>query len=138
MGTGIVFVYLSIAALAAPLVWLFWWGAGTLGERRSRPAAAPHGDAQRHVFSYPEAVDRTLPSRLDAVTIYSRAGREIGVCAGPDAKGACPRPGEDGVVPCSGCLLALPRPVRGSFEWQIPSAYKACPIGSYAVFLQPG
>lgn len=138
MGTGIVFVYLSIAALMAPIVWLAWWAAGSLADRRSPAGALPLGKVveNKPLFSYPEPVDVSLPSRSGAVTIYSRAGREVGVCAGPDAKGGCPRPDEDGVVPCSGCLLALPRPVRGSFEWQIPAGYKACPVGSYAVFRQ--
>lgn len=138
MGTGIVFVYLLIAALVAPIVWLLWWGAGSLGDRRSGAAALPRGQGSlpRPVFTYPEPVDVSLRSRSDAVTIYNRSGREVDMCAGPDVKGGCPRPGEDGVVPCSGCLLALPRPMRGSFEWQVPAAYKACPIGSYAVFRQ--
>jgi len=138
MGTGIVFVYLLIAALVAPLAWLFWWGAGSLGQGRPRSAALRPTPVRRSPRpSYPEAVDFSVPSRTGAVTVYSLGGRELSTCAGPDSQGRCPRPDEDGTVPCSGCVLALPRPIRGSFEWQIPASYRSCLLGSYAVFRQP-
>jgi len=44
----------------------------------------------------------------------------------------------DGTVPCAGLLLALPRPVRGSIEWQIPAGYGACLLGGFGVFRQAG
>lgn len=138
MGTGIVFVYLVIAALVAPIVWIVWWGAGSLGRPRALAAAvAPAPTVLPAVFQYPEAVDLDLPSRPDAVTVYSKSGRVLDSCAGPDAEGACPRPADDGFVPCSGCVLALPVPIRGSFEWQIPASYRSCLLGSYAVFRRP-
>ncbi len=137
MGTGIVFVYLMIAALVAPVVWVLWWSAGSLGRGARRAVTAPEASTVPNpAFAYPEAVDLDLPSRAGAVTIYSASGRQVGSCAGPDSAGRCPRPDQEGTVPCSGCVLALPRPIRGSFEWQIPAHYRACLLGSYAVFRQ--
>jgi hypothetical protein len=137
MGTGIVFEYLMIAALVAPLLWLFWWGAGSLAGRRPRAVTVAPTAVSHPVFAYPEAVDLSLPSYAGVVTVYSHAGRQLSTCNGPDSLGRCPRPAEDGTVPCSGCLLALPRPIRGSFEWQIPASYRSCLLGSYSVFRQP-
>lgn len=140
MATGFVFVYLLIAALVAPIVWVIWWGAGSVADSRRRPAAAlavAHPSPARPVFKFPEVVDLNLPSRGGAVVWYSPSGRELSTCLGPDRAGKCPRPDDDGTVPCSGCVLALPRPIRGSFEWQIPADYRACLLGSYAVFRQP-
>jgi hypothetical protein len=37
MGTAIVFVYVMIAAFAAPVLWLVWWGLDGL----FRPAGMP-------------------------------------------------------------------------------------------------
>lgn len=139
MGTGIVFVYLIIAALVAPIVWVLWWSAGSLSRGTQRAVTAPQAPAVlKPVFAYPEAVDLNLPSRAGAVSIYSASGRQVSSCAGPDSHGRCPRPDAEGTVPCSGCVLALPRPIRGSFEWQIPARYKACLLGSYASFRQAG
>src|SRR5579859_282861 len=49
MAIGIVFEYLLIAALLAPVAWVMWWAASTLGEplplrclARARPADAQH------------------------------------------------------------------------------------------------
>lgn len=137
MGTGIVFVYLMIAALVAPIVWVLWWSAGSLARGPRRPVTAPVTVAPASpVFAHPEAVDLDLPSSAGAVMIYSPTGRQLNTCAGPDSQGRCPHPDEEGTVPCSGCVLALPRPIRGSFEWQIPSRYRACLLGSYAMFRQ--
>lgn len=139
MGTGMVFVYLMIAALVAPIVWVLWWSAGSLARGTRRPVTALEArPVLRPVFAYPEAVDLDLSSQAGAVTIYSAAGRHVSSCAGPDRRGRCPRPDEEGTVPCSGCVLALPRPIRGSFEWQIPARYKSCLLGSYASFRQAG
>lgn len=139
MGTTIVFVYLLIAALVAPILWLIWWGAGSVADTRRRPAAAlaaANPPQARATFAFPEVVDLNLPSRTDGVVVYSTSGRELSSCPGPDSAGGCSRPVDDGTVPCSGCVLALPRPIRGSFEWQIPANYRACLLGSYAVFRQ--
>lgn len=139
MGTGILFVYLVIAALVAPIAWVLWWSAGSLGRGTRRPVRAPEASAvMQPVFTFPEAVDLDLPSRADAVTIYSAKGRRVSSCVGPDSQGRCPHPDDEGMVPCSGCVLALPRPIRGSFEWQIPARYRACLLGSYASFRQAG
>ncbi len=137
MGTGIVFVYLLIAACVAPLLWLFWWGADSLagGTRFAVPATVPPRRHTRRTYEpVPHAVDLNLRSTKDGVTIYSLAGREIGSCKGPDTAGRCPRVDAAGPVPCSGCVLALPLAIRGSFEWEIPSAYGTCLLGSYAAF----
>ena len=139
MGTGIVFVYLMVAALVAPIVWVLWWTAGSLGSDTRRAATVPAAPAVlKPVFTYPEAVDLDLPSSTGSVTVYSASGRRLNSCAGPDSLGRCPRPEEDGTVPCRGCVLALPRPIRGSFEWQIPADYKACLLGSYWSFRRAG
>jgi hypothetical protein len=64
-------------------------------------------------------------------------GVETGGCNGPDHAGKCPRALADGTVPCAGCILSLPRPIRGSTEWHIPAGYQTCLVGSYEVFRQP-
>jgi hypothetical protein len=138
MGTGIVFVYLLIAALVAPFVWLLWWGMDSFANRPGRAVTSPAapGPTKAVTYAFPTAADVTLPSRGNAVTVYSRAGVEVSMCQGPDADGRCPRALPDGTVPCAGHLLALPRPIRGSFEWQIPTGYQTCLLGSYDVFRQ--
>jgi hypothetical protein len=140
MAIGTVFIYLLIAALLFPLVWAMWWAASSVGSARPETAGVPRVVAAggRPRLPFPTVIDIALPTRRNAVTIYSLQGREIATCAGPDAAGKCPRPLEDGSVPCSGCLLALPRRIRGSFEWQIPSGYRSCLLGSYATFRQAG
>lgn len=140
MGSGIVFVYLVIAALVAPVVWIAWWLAASAGAPELHPAplalsAAPEAGGGR-VAAHPFAVDLNLPSRQGSVNIYAQTGRQLGACQGPDAKGKCPRPDDSGFVPCSGCVLSLPLPVRGSFEWQIPAHYQSCLLGSYSIFRQ--
>jgi hypothetical protein len=139
MASGFVFVYLGIAALLAPVVWLVWWGLESLS---SRPAAA-HPQARgpepaKTVYATPHAVDVTLPRHGGVVTVYSASGKELSTCAGPNSGGSCSRPLADGTVPCAGCLLALPRPIRGSLDWQIPAGYQTCLLGSYGVFRQAG
>jgi hypothetical protein len=137
MDMGIVLVFFVMAALLLPPLWAVWWALDSIGGGSPRLVSAPRAaTAARPYVSFPTAVDVTLPSRRNAVTIYTARGREITTCAGPDAVGKCPRPLEDGTVPCSGCLLALPRPIRGSFEWQIPAGYSSCLLGSYSVFRQ--
>lgn len=42
MGTGIVFVYLVIAAMVAPFVWVSWWAVASIG-RESAQKARPRG-----------------------------------------------------------------------------------------------
>ena len=134
MGTGIVFVYLVIAAMVAPFVWVSWWAVASIGRESAQkapaPARAPVARPQRNPFP----LDLRLVSRPRAVTVYSAAGQEISTCPGPNADGRCSRPLGDGTVPCAGCLLALPQPIRGSFEWHIPSGYQSCLLGSYDVF----
>ena len=139
MGTGIVFVYLLIAALVAPLVWVVWWGTASIGGQTVKAAPArPRAEAPARRSSFaPFPVDLALPGRRNAVTVYSTSGREVTACEGPDAGGRCSRPLADGTVPCAGCLLVLPRPIRGSFEWQIPADYRTCLLGSYDVFRAP-
>jgi hypothetical protein len=135
---GIIPVFLVVGALLIAPVWGMWWALASFGGRNSR-LAIPSPATTAHVRPYvpfPTAIDATLPSRSNAVTIYSARGREIATCAGPNATGKCPQPLEDGSVPCSGCLLALPRPIRGSFEWQIPTGYSSCLLGSYSAFRQ--
>jgi hypothetical protein len=137
MATGFVFVYLAIVALAAPLLWLIWWSFDSLA---NRPAAtySPIRAARppKAVYAAPHGVDVGLAVRPNKVTVYSKAGQELSTCDGPDAGGRCSRPLADGSVPCAGCLLALPRPIRGSLEWEIPSSYRTCLLGSYTVFRQ--
>ena len=135
MAAGSVFVYLFILALLAPLIWLVWWAIVSLGTVRRRPApvlVTPQPPRFEH--DYPVAADLELPSRATSVGIYYLAGRRIDACVGPDASGKCPHPDPNGVVPCSGCMLALPVEIRGSFEWEIPANYRSCLLGSYATF----
>lgn len=138
MATGFVFVYLGIAVLVAPIVWLVWWALDAIATRPASvhaPLRVP--PPARPAYATPHAVDVSLTARPGAVTLYTTGGKAIRTCAGPDATGACSRPLADGTVPCAGCLLALPRPIRGSFEWQIPASYRTCLLGSYSVFRQP-
>ena len=135
MGTGIVFVYLLIAALVAPVAWGLWWGFASIGGR-TRVTPARRQAPARHAASYPVPIDLALPVRPNAITVYRASGAEVITCQGPDAGGRCSRPLADGTVPCAGCLLALPRPLRGSLEWRIPAGYQACLVGSYAAFRQ--
>lgn len=145
MAIGIVFVYLAIAALAAPLAWMLWWGADSVaGTGRLQEAAAPVrgarnvGPAQGR-FGQPQPADFTLARHPREVTIHRLSdSAQVGACSGPDHSGKCPRAHADGTVPCAGTVLALPRPVRGSAEWHIPSGYRACMLGSYDVFRQAG
>jgi hypothetical protein len=137
MGTGIVFVYLLIAALVAPLIWLLWWALDLFVTRPARPVAAPRVPRSKDAaYTYPVAADVALPTRRSAVTVFSAKGTEMSTCPGPDAAGRCPRALADGTVPCAGHLLALPRPIRGSFEWAIPAGYQTCLLGSYDVYRQ--
>jgi hypothetical protein len=137
MATGFVFVYLAIAAIAFPLVWLMWWALDSFANRPLRPRPEMRiPPAARPAYATPHAVDVDLPVRPLEVTVYSASGAELSTCAGPDASGRCSRPLADGTVPCAGCLLALPRPVRGSLDWHIPSGYRACLLGSYSAFRQ--
>ncbi len=145
MASGVVFVYLVIAAITAPLLWLAWWAADSLGDAgRLRATAAPvrgsgarNTGAQRSHFTQPRPADISLRRPSGAVTIHRLTdAAQIGACAGPDVSGRCPRTLSDGTVPCAGTVLALQRPVRGSTEWHIPSGYQACVLGSYDVFRQ--
>lgn len=146
MGIGIAFTFLLIAALVAPLLWVAWWAAGSLGgDGRMKPSAVTvrgdaHADAaaRRSRFERPRPADVSLPRRPGAISMYSRAGRmEVATCSGPDHAGRCPRTPAGGPVPCAGLVLSLPRPVGGSTEWHVPSGYRACMLGSYDVFRQP-
>lgn len=135
MATGFVFVYLGIALLVAPIVWAVWWALDAV----ATPPASVHTSFRmappaRPAYATPHAVDVDLAARPGVVTVYSTAGKELSACDGPDAAGKCSRPLADGTVPCGGCLLALPRPIRGSFEWQIPADYRTCLLGSYGAF----
>jgi hypothetical protein len=136
MASGFAFVYLGLAAIVAPVVWLVWWGLDSLSRPHARPVAATRGPA-KPAFAAPHAIDLSLPVRRDRVTVFSASGQELATCAGPDAGGRCSRPLQDGTVPCAGCLLALPRPIRGSLDWEIPAGYRACLLGSYGVLRQP-
>lgn len=141
MGSTMVFTYLLIAALVLPVTWAMWWGVASLG-RSARLSSAPAPSRPvrgvRPVFSLPQPADMTLPRRPGAVTIYRLSdGAEIGGCSGPDHAGKCPRALANGTVPCAGSVLALPRQIRGSAEWHIPSGYRTCLLGSYEVFRQP-
>jgi hypothetical protein len=145
MATGIVFTYLLIAALAAPLLWLMWWvvdslgGAGRLqASAVSTPRAEANGPAKRQArFDFPRPADMRLPGVQGTVARYGlKGGSVVATCAGPDHAGGCPLASADGTVPCAGSLLALPQPIRGSFEWHIPSGYRACLLGSYDTFRQ--
>jgi len=140
MASGFVFVYLGVAATVVPVVWFVWWGLDSLSNSLSKPHARPAikvpGPAKPD-FAAPHAIDISLPVRRDGVTVFSAQGVQVSTCAGPDAGGRCSRPLADGTVPCAGCLLALPRPIRGSLDWEIPAGYKACLLGSYGVLRQP-
>jgi len=139
MGTGIVFTYLLIAAVAAPLLWLAWWGAGSLGGTRRAGRAVPvrlETPARRHGFDRPYPADIGLIGQRARIAIYDTAGVQVETCKGPDSAGKCPRPLADGSVPCAGCLLALPASIQGSRQWHIPSGYQACLVGSYAAYRQ--
>jgi len=145
MGLTIAFTFLVIAALAAPFLWVLWWGAGSLTARRTPRAVAVAREAARPLrptrtvarYDRPHAADIGLPGRADAVTVCRATdGAEIEICHGPDRAGRCPRIFADGSVPCAGMVLALPRPVRGSTEWHIPAGYGACMLGGYGAFRQ--
>lgn len=140
MAIGIVFAYLLIAALLAPLAWLMWWGASTVGDfsrLRSSPARREHARESRPRFSFPQPVDMSLPGHARAITVCRISdGAKIDACSGPDSGGRCPRALADGTVPCAGSLLSLPQPIRGSREWHIPAGYQSCLVGSYAAFRQ--
>lgn len=141
MGTGIVFTYLLIAAFAAPVLWLAWWGAGSLGgaRRTGRPVpVAAQAPARRRSFDRPYPADLGFIGRRGMIAIYDGAGVQVETCKGPDSGGKCPRPLADGSVPCAGCVLALPAPIQGSRQWHIPSGYQACMAGTYAVYRQSG
>lgn len=141
MGIGILFFYLLIAAVLAPVVWLTWWGATSLGDParvRTAPAPPPKNPRADSRFSIPQPVDLALPRYSKAVAICRlKDGAEVDGCSGPDHAGKCPRALADGTVSCAGSVLSLPRPIRGSTEWHIPSGYRACLLGSYEVFRQP-
>ena len=136
---GVLILFLLAAAILAPILWVTWWGAGSIAGGRMQPAVAPVQPAvvRSRPQPRPFPIDLTLASRRNAITVYNAAGSELATCPGPDAGGKCCRPLANGTVPCAGCLLALPLPIRGSFEWQIPSGYQACLVGSYDVFRAP-
>lgn len=141
MGTGIVVTYLLIAAVVAPLLWLFWWGVTSIGSaRQPSPVPVPSRavPGARLKYSFPQPVDMRLPLHRGAIAVCRLSdGAQTGDCNGPDHSGRCSRAGADGTVPCAGCILSLPRPIRGSTEWHIPTGYQTCLVGSYEVFRQP-
>jgi hypothetical protein len=115
------------ARRSAPLPWKFVRDRAVA----ARPVAVP-------VSAQPHATDMPLPSRRGEVVIYRASdGAEVDRCQGPDYMGGCPRPQAGGVVPCAGCLLALPVVVRGSRGWHIPAAYQTCILGGYDIYRQP-
>jgi hypothetical protein len=145
MGIGIAFTFLFIAALAAPVLWLAWWVAGSLGGGgRLTPITLTVGaepamkkPSKHDRFDRPRPADVNLISRPGAVAMYTRTDRtEVATCHGPDHAGRCPRVAAGGTVPCAGMVLSLPRPISGSTEWHIPSGYRACMLGSFGVFRQ--
>lgn len=146
MGIGIGFTFFLIAALVAPLVWVAWWAAESLGGGRQMKVSAatayagvhPDATVTRSRFERPRPADISLPRRPGAISMYSR-GRygEVRSCSGPDHAGRCPQTPAGGPVPCAGLVLSLPRPVGGSTEWHVPSGYRTCMLGSYDVFRQP-
>lgn len=147
MASGVVFVYLVIAALVAPLLWLAWWGADSLSragrlQARTAPIGGPYArnhEAWRSLFRQPQPSDLGLTRPSGEVTIHRLTdAAQIDACVGPDSAGKCPRALADGTVPCAGAVLALPRRIRGSSEWHIPTGYHACLLGSYDVFRQAG
>lgn len=138
---GTVFIYLLIAALIAPVVWVTWWGVASVGgfaKLSSAPAKKQHAARPRSSFSIPQPADMALPRRSGAIAIsWFSKGAEIGGCIGPDHDGKCPRVLANGTVPCAGSVISLPRLIRGSAEWHIPSGYQTCLAGSYEVFRLP-
>lgn len=139
MDFGIVIVVVVLAAILAPLFWAVWWAVDSLGSPRvAIPAAVgptPKPPARR--IDYPVAVDSRLPGRPDAITVYTASAQAPkSFCAGPDAAGRCPIALSDGTVPCAGCVLVLPQPVRGSRDWQIPRDFQTCLVGSYSLYRQ--
>ena len=142
MATGVVLTYLAIAAVAAPILWIMWWGAGSIGRNgRARLVPAPVAAGQALA---PAGMDRPYPADValegtrGRVTLYNARGVQVETCHGPDSAGRCPRPLADGSVPCAGCLLALPAAVQGSRQWHIPEGYRACMLGSYGAYRQAG
>jgi hypothetical protein len=139
MGMGIAFTFLGLAALAAPVIWLVWFAADSVGTRpRAVPVPSPGGPSPTPAyFDYPLPADSRRPGRPDGITVYNLfGGAPKAYCEGPDARGACPITRPDGTVPCAGCLLVLPEPVRGSRDWHIPAGYRSCLVGSYATYRQ--
>jgi hypothetical protein len=140
MAIGFVFEYLLIAALLAPVAWVIWWAASTLGDHSrplSSPARAPRIRNSQPSFSFPQPVDMSLPMHSQAITVCRVSdGAQVDACSGPDRAGRCPRARADGTVPCAGSMLSLPQPIRGSREWHIPAGYQSCLVGSYAAFRQ--
>lgn len=138
---GTVFIYLLIAALVAPVLWVMWWGVASQGDSArlgTAPAKKPHVAKPRSSFSFPQPADVALPRHSGAIAIsWFSKGAEIGGCIGPDHTGKCPRVLADGTVPCAGSVISLPRLIRGSAEWDIPFGYQTCLPGSYDVFRQP-
>jgi len=138
---GTLFIYLLIAALLAPLVWVMWWAVASPGgsaRLRTAPAKKQHVARPRSSFSFPQPVDMALRRHSGATAIsWFSHGAETGGCIGPDQTGKCPRVLADGTVPCAGLVLSLPRLIRGSAEWHIPFGYQTCLPGSYEVFRQP-
>jgi len=140
MAIGIVFEYLLIAALLAPVAWVVWWGASALGDDSRRvlsPASGQRTRKLRASFTFPQPVDMSLPRHSRAITVCRISdGAKIDACSGPDGGGKCPHALANGTVPCAGSMLSLPQPIRGSREWHIPAGYKSCLVGSYAAFRQ--
>lgn len=136
---GVLILVLLGVAIAAPVLWVGSWAIGSVGGGRRQPALAPVQPTVPRADRKPRPspIDLRLVSRRKVITVYDAAGSELATCPGPDAAGGCSRPLANGTVPCAGCLLALPRPIRGSFEWQIPTGYQACLLGSYDVFRAP-
>lgn len=141
MGTGIVFTFLLLAAMVAPVVWLMWWvlaSVGAPGRLIVSPAASAPAGAPRARLAVPQPTDMDMPGLAGAIAVYRVSdGAQTGACQGPDAAGKCPRLLADGTVPCAGHMLSLPVRVRGSRDWQIPAGYQSCLVGSYEVFRQP-
>lgn len=150
MGMGIAFGMFLVAVVLAPLLWASWWGFDYLmgGAEPRTSALRRHGTFEasserreavtmRSSFISPRPSDMPLVGRTREVAICRLSdGLEVGHCRGPNHSGRCPRPLDDGSVPCAGCLLALPLPIRGRREWHIPAGYRACLLGSYDVYRQ--
>lgn len=141
MGTGIVLTFLLIAALLAPVVWVVWWTLAAIGgvnRLSTAPAKAETARRAHSSFSFPQPADMSLARYPRSIAVCRLSdGAEVGRCSGPDLAGKCPQVLANGTVPCSGAVLSLPRPIRGSMEWHIPSGYRTCLLGSYEVFRQP-